>query len=239
VLTFFSIPKRFEGEIGEIQRRAIASWEAIPDAEVLLYGDGDVATNDAGTPLVSDAFARAQREARHDLLAYVNADIVVGDDFGRAAARVERTASRFLMIGECWSSDTRRKRGADHIDYFVFTRGLYDDVPPFAVGRMGWDNWLVWKARDAGALVVDATKVVRPIHQDHDYAHTGGLAALRSSDEFRRNIDLVGGKQRTYSRFDATHVLTERGLRRNIGAAFHAKERARRAVYKLRHSLVP
>ena len=233
MLTFFSIPKPFEGAIGEIQHRAIASWRAVPDAEVLLYEDGEVATNEEGTPLVSDAFERAQREARHDVLAYVNADVVVDEDFARAAARLANGASPFLMIGECWSSASGRKRGADHLDYFVFTRRLYDDVPPFAVGRLGWDNWLVWKARDRGALVVDATKVVHPIHQDHDYAHAGGLDALRASDEARRNIDLVGGKHRLYTRFDATHVLTAHGLRRNVGSAFHAKERARRAYAKL------
>ena len=33
------------------------------------------------------------------------------------------------------------------IDYFVFSRGAYGpDLPPFVIGRVYWDNWLIWKA---------------------------------------------------------------------------------------------
>ena len=30
------------------------------------------------------------------------------------------------------------------IDYFAFPRGQYHDLPPFVIGRPGYDNWLVW-----------------------------------------------------------------------------------------------
>ena len=239
MLTFFSIAKPFEGHIGEIQRRAIESWRAIDGAEVLLYGEDGlpVARNAHGTPLLSDAFAQADRDARHDVLCFVNADIVFGDDVTAAVRRVH--ARPFLIVGECWSSTTGRKRGADHLDYFVFSRGLYAGMPPFAIGRTAFDNWLVWKARDAGATVVDATPVVHPIHQDHDYGHfAGGLDGIRAGAEAAANRELVGGKDHLYSRYDATHVLTPSGLRRNLGAAFHSKERARRAVWKLRHTVL-
>ena len=44
-----------------------------------------------------------------------------------------------------------RRRGADAIDYFVFSPGVFDDIPPFAVGRPVFDNWLIWKRGEKGA----------------------------------------------------------------------------------------
>ena len=269
MLTLFTLPKPFAGHTGVIQRNAIRSWALLhPDAQVILLGEGadeapalgaehaDVVRNEHGTPLLNDAFARAETLRRNDVLVFVNADIVLFDDLVTAVERVRRSGPRFLVVGESWDLrldaplafepgwDERlrgrgRKRGADAIDWFAFTPGLYDGMPAFAIGRTAFDNWLVWHARHAGALVVDATPVVRPVHQQHDYGHfIGGLPAIRVSDEARRNRDLLGGgRQRLYSRFDATHVLTPRGLRRNLGAPLRWKETSRRAAYKLRRRL--
>jgi len=57
------------------------------------------------------------------------------------------------------------------LDYFIFPCGLFRDIPPFAVGRPAWDNWLVYKARSLGLPVIDATKMVTAIHQNHAYSH--------------------------------------------------------------------
>src|SRR5216684_4488715 len=99
-LTVFSIPKPFAGHVGLIQTNAVESWKRLDDTEVILFGDeagiADVAAragvrhepeivrNAVGTPLVSDAFERARRLARHDYLVYINADIVLTSDFVRA-----------------------------------------------------------------------------------------------------------------------------------------------------------
>jgi hypothetical protein len=271
MILFFTIPKPFTGVFDVLQRNAIGSWTRThPDARVLLFADEEgtaaaaaalgvehvpaIARNDWGTPLLSDAFAQAAARSGDDLLCFVNADIVLLEDFAPAMARVARRAERFLVVGESWNAEvtdpigfepgweTRlrglpsRKRGADAIDYFVFRRGLFDGMPDFAIGRTAFDNWLIWRARDQQALVVDATPVVKTVHQDHDYRHAGSLAEIRVSPEARRNQELAGGKRRLYSRFDATHVLTPVGLVRNPGAPFRWREKARRALYKLRHS---
>jgi len=273
VITFFTIPKPFEGQIGVIQRNAISSWTRThPDARVLLFGD-ETGTAEAaaaagsehmleiersawGTPLLSDAFAQAERHARGELLCFVNADILLLDDFAPAVARIAALGRPFLAVGESWDTELReplafdegwqerlqalpsRRRGADAIDYFVFRRGLYTGMPPFAIGRTAFDNWLIWHARSRRALVVDATPVVKTLHQRHEYDHGGGLAAIRVSPEAQRNRELAGGNERLYSRFDATHRLTRSGLVRNLGAPLRWKERSRRAAYKLRHGLL-
>lgn len=42
MLTIFSIPKAFNGHIGDIQRNAINSWTRLqPECEILLLGDDE------------------------------------------------------------------------------------------------------------------------------------------------------------------------------------------------------
>lgn len=197
----------------------------------------DVARNEFGTPLVSALFHAAREISAHDALCYVNSDIVLLSDFLPAVERVRARARRFLMVGECWNLDLpaplpfddpswpaqilRRvsqsavRRGTSYIDYFVFSRHLYAEIPPFAVGRAGFDNWLVWKARALGATVVNATPVVTAVHQQHDYAHVrGGRAWSYRGPEAVRNVELAGGPRHLYGIDDASRVLTSRGLRR-------------------------
>ena len=213
----------------------------------------EIARNEYGTPLLSDAFRQAQDLSDSPTLCFVNADILLFDDLARAARRL---APPFLLIGESWNAVLveplsfddqweqqvhalqQRRRGADAIDYFVYSRGLYDDMPPFAIGRTAFDNWLIWKARARGAMVVDGTASVRSIHQAHDYAHVGTLGQIRVSPEAVRNRGLAGGKERLYSRFDATHRLLGQRLVPNPLRVGRVGETSRRALYKLRHRVL-
>src|SRR5205823_6358310 len=155
----------------------------------------DVETNDHGTPLLASAFAAIERVSDRALRCFVNADIVLLDDFATALASLVAIEERFVMHGktvdvavtEELALDQRdvrnqlaerarregRSRGATAIDYFVYPPRMFDPVPPFAVGRAGFDNWLVWRGRSRGR-VIDATQAVRAVHQRHDYSHVGG-----------------------------------------------------------------
>jgi hypothetical protein len=232
-LTIFAIPKAFRGHIGVIQRNAIEAWTRMrPAPQVLLFGDDEgvaevardlgvrhvpqVQRNRWGTPLVSDLFGQAQEVGGTRLLCYVNADIVLFDDFMSAVERVATWQNRFLMIRRRtdtditepidfsqphWAEQVReaaRTRGklqiARNIDYFAFTRGLYPEMPPLAVGRFWWDNWLVWKVRSMSAPVVDASEVVTAVHQNHDYSHTTygpGKNTMMASEESVLNCRMI------------------------------------------------
>jgi hypothetical protein len=255
MITFFSTPKPFRGHIGIIQRNAIRSWKlAHPDAEVILFGseegaaeaardlgarhETEVDRNSLGTPLLSSLFERADRFARHGRLCFLNADILLTDDFLSASTRLAQMHARSLMVGRrCdlditqpwdfsppdWSARVRalgRERGKlrppQWIDFFVFPRGLLrGEVPPFAVGRPGYDNWLLWKVRSMRVPVVDATEVVMAIHQNHDYSHhPGGQSGLWKDVEARQNYELLG-KGHFATIDNATHRLTPSGLRVN------------------------
>jgi hypothetical protein len=260
VLTVFSVPKPFGGRIGEIQRRAVESWLSIgPDVQVLLLGDErgtaeaareagaehipELTRTAHGTPRLDSAFAAADAAARHRLRCFVNADVVLFDDLPAAEAHVSRGHDRFLIVGQTLDvgeAGTRedalahgRRRGAAALDYFLFPAGLYADVPPFAIGRACFDNWLVWRARQ-DAVVVDATADVVAVHQRHDYAHVdGGQAQVYYGEEAARNLELAGGKSRLYTLHDASHVLRGGRLRRNPGAPLRWRENVRKAGWKL------
>ena len=197
----------------------------------------EVECNEYGTPLVSSIFGIAQDTAKYQLMCYVNADIILMSDFLRAVQRVHKYP--FLMVGQRWDLELNesvnfddvqwesrlRSHVAEHgrlhpksgIDYFVFPRGLYDDIPPFAIGRTAWDNWLIYRARSLKVPVIDATKAVTPIHQNHDYSHHPmGEMSVWEGPEAMRNRDLAGWGEHALTLEHATWILTYQGIRRAL-----------------------
>jgi hypothetical protein len=209
--------------------------------ELGVRHEPEVERNEFGSMLVSGMFARAQRMARHETLCYVNCDIVLMEDFAGAVGRVRKAHREFLMVGRRWDmeitraleferagwqSDLRerarrdgKQRGAEWIDYFAFSRGLYGaDTPEFAIGRTCWDNWLVWKALEEKKPVVDATAMVMAVHQNHDYSHhPQGERGAWHGDEAQRNLELAGGRRHLRTMADANLTAARSGLRWNVG----------------------
>jgi hypothetical protein len=286
MLTLFTTAKPFRAHIGIIQRNALQSWKALhPQIEIILFGNDEgaaevaqefglrhephVACNELGTKRLNYLFARAQAIARHEILCYINCDIILMQDFCRAIERVRAAHREFLIVGRRWdteitaplafarpngqsqerhlcfiprvqrdeSPDWRprdpqaphweddlrslalrrgRKRTADWIDYFAFSRGVYGpDMPPFVL-RVFWDNWLVWKALDSGKPVVDASRAVMAVHQNHDYSHhPQGKPGVWNGEEARRNAQLAGGWRHLRTIADATELLTPAELKPN------------------------
>jgi hypothetical protein len=275
MITFFTTPKPFLGHIGIIQRNAIESWKRIhPDAEVILFGDDegaaeaarslqirhvpDVKRNEHGTKYLSPIFDGAQDLASHNLLCYINCDIILLSDFRAALERVVSQPGSFLMAGRRWdtgittpidfsSADwqssvkataiaANHQRPAQWIDYFAFSRGLYyKNTPPFVIGRPGWDPWLMWHARDSGARIVDATKVVVAIHQNHDYSyHPDGEKGVWEGEEALKNMALLDNWRLFRTLQNATQILTPEGIHRNYGHWWAlARSRASRMPSKI------
>jgi hypothetical protein len=191
-----------------------------------------VARSKYGTPLLSSAFALAREASTRRLLAYANADIVLLQDFVDAVRRIR--LERFLCLGRRWNVDVTEELEVDDgyearvhalvaksgelalpdaIDYFVFDRaGPLTELPPFVVGRPGWDNWMIHRARSLGLPVVDATRAVTAVHQNHDYAHVPERSGYRwYGPEASANFALIEGLERFQTRH-ATHVMTRIGL---------------------------
>ncbi len=192
----------------------------------------DLERNEFGTPLLSGIFRSGHEHGHGRVLMFLNADIILPPPFVEAVATVERQISRFLLVGrrvdldvvqpvtfgDGWCQQLLKRAAVDGnvrgdlcIDYFAFTRDLFTEIPPFAIGRTRYDNWLIWRAAAEGARVVDASAFVQVIHQNHDYGHTGGLLKAWEGAEAKRAEQLLGHWSHYHSISHATLMLDPAG----------------------------
>ncbi len=193
-----------------------------------------VARNELGTPLVSSIFSLARRASASPLMVFSNADMLFLPDLVAAARQVTLLAERFLVLGRRWDLDVRQlldyspgwdnrlradvaQRGRLHqpagSDYFIFPCSLFAEMPDFAVGRAGWDNWMIYHARQQGWPVIDATASITAIHQDHDYSHLPGGKPHYTLPESHKNEALAGGSANLYMILDSDKRLVDGKLR--------------------------
>ena len=179
----------------------------------------EVARNAEGTPLISDLFDQARNHADGPLLAYVNADILLLPNFVETARLVAAAQRKeFLLVGQRWDLDVTeplsfesgwdvqlRQRAELHgklhppagSDYFIFPREAYRGMPKFAIGRAGWDNWMIYHARRQGWATIDATQSIFIVHQNHDYSHLPNGQPHYRLPETYENVRLAGGRMVT------------------------------------------
>ena len=192
----------------------------------------NVARNDSGTPLISSMFqfARdASQRSNSDLLCIINADMILMPDFVEAAKQVIKLKDSFVLLSQRWDlnltepldfsgdwnhrlSSIVHRQGTLHrpagSDFFLFPRSCYQDIPNFVIGRAGWDNWMIYKARKEKWPVIDCTPSVMIVHQNHDYAHLPGGKSHHEHPDTNENIRLAGGQAAIrYTILDSTHQL--------------------------------
>jgi len=179
VKSWVSLPRCWVLLIGEESRPAADEF-----ATSLITS---VQRTDLGMPQLDSLFETAQDwGGPGDLFLYVNADIILWDDIVFALEACARRFEEFLMVGQRtnltlpgpidrekyrlrWRAAEAIRRGElAHpcgCDYFGFTRDLWKEIPPYAIGRTTWDNWLIWSALEAGKPVIDVTEAVPVVPQ--------------------------------------------------------------------------
>lgn len=251
MLTIFTIPRPFKGLFDITQRNAVKSWTLLrPKCEIILFGDEegtakaandfnvihipDIEKSEFGTPLYSYVFSKTRKIGKNDILAYVNTDIILMDDFLKAIERVRMIKpAPFLMVGQRWNLDINESLhfsegdwqkklrakivnkgnllGPSGMDYWVFPKNLPIDYPAFTIGRVVSDGWLIYKARLQKIPVIDATKAITAVHQNHDYPQKKKSSYKL---EVKRNIALAGGLKNVLTLRDADWILTREGLKK-------------------------
>lgn len=186
-----------------------------------------------GTPILKDVFEDIQKISKFDTIVYLNSDIIILSDIKKIVQQVE--FSQFLIIGkrtnvdvdetvdfsqENWHERLRlfaREHGEQgslaEIDYFIFKKGSLNDMPPFAVGRAGWDNWMIYHyKKELNYPVIDATDYLVALHQNHDYGHIKmGTGEKYEGAESDYNRKLIGEWSKFYSINDADYKFTSSG----------------------------
>ena len=178
----------------------------------------NVARNDSGTPLISSMFQLARENSTSELLCIINADMLLMPDFVEAARQVSQLRKRFVSMSQRWDLDVTesldfsagweerlrervKTKGELHrpmgSDFFLFPRSAFADMPAFAIGRAGWDNWVIYKSRKERWATVDVTPSLMIVHQNHDYSHLPGGQPHYKHPETDVNIQLAGGREIT------------------------------------------
>ena len=188
-----------------------------------------IKTNQYQTPLLNDVFDKAQKIAKNSILMYVNSDIIFPQNIMEIVFKISKNFKTFLATGQRfelkidkiisfsdprWSKDLTNRcrlenqlRGPGWIDYFIFTKGLFKNIPPFALGRTFWDKWLIWRAISSKYQVIDLSLDVAVIHQSHTYSYNKkDTKWIWEGPEAQENIRLAGGWSHGYSLNETTHI---------------------------------
>ena len=190
-----------------------------------------VERNANGTPLISSMIELARENSNSDLLCIINADMILMPDFVEAARTLRLKRDPFVLLSQRWDLDVTQpieftqgwqnrllsmvhRQGILHrpagSDFFLFPRSCYTGIPDFTIGRAGWDNWMIYKARREGWPVIDCTPSVMIVHQNHDYSHLPGGRPHYEHPDTNENIRLAGGQANIrYTILDATHQLVD------------------------------
>jgi len=196
----------------------------------------DVECNKFGTPLVNSMFKIAQTIAKHKFLCLINADIMLIDNLLPAVEKVYSEMHKFVMVGRRCNVDIRKPWDFDQpdwqiqlrdytrkygklfwggaIDFFVFPKGIWGEIPPFAYGRLWLDRWFIYRARIFRIVTIDVTKNILAIHQNHEHVY------YLKEEECNQNAELTGELHHSFKApnnyftvDDATHYLNPRGVR--------------------------
>jgi hypothetical protein len=193
----------------------------------------EVRCNANGTPLISSMFELARQNSTGDSLCIINADMILMPDFLEAARRSRMLRDKFVLLSQRWDLDITQpleftdgwqdrlssmvhRQGSLHrpagSDFFLFPLSTFHEIPDFAIGRAGWDNWMIYKARREGLPVIDCTPSITIVHQNHDYSHLPSGKPHYEHPDTNENIRLAGGQANIrYTILDATHQLMPDG----------------------------
>ena len=181
MLTIFTTPKPFKDHAGIIQRNAIKSWTLLkPRPEIILIGDEEgtaeacqefglrhipeVQRNESGTPLVSAVFGIGQSLASNPYACYVNADIILLNEFMEAIQRLMKLMSRDSCDGYSVNADIGKLSLKKEVKYPGFNQpeGRYflvvgrrcnmDLNEPLDFNCMNWESNLLAYQRSHGKL---------------------------------------------------------------------------------------
>jgi hypothetical protein len=215
--------------VGEEQGLAEAA------ADLGVHHLAGVKRNESGTPLVSSIFEMARNASSAEIMMFTNADMLYLPETMDTVSKVSEQAKEFVLLGQRydldvtapltftrdWAADLRAKvysRGRLHpqggSDYFIFPRHLFAEIPPFAIGRAGWDNWMIHHATTQPWPAIDATHDLLAIHQNHDYAHLPGERGHQRNEESTENTEIAGGMRRMYTLLDVEHRLVNGRIER-------------------------
>ena len=213
-LAIFTALKPSEGRVGEIQADSLENWRtAFRGADIVKFEGSLVPFK----RMVEDV----EHKSESEILMYANADLLFSKSEILFLERVlcERLppvlCRGFLLTGQridIAEDGTKRLHRPSGMDYFIFKRGMFYDLPKVIMGRAYCDSALVAYCLRRNIPVIDASYTLRVEHQFHDYGHIlGGRSSVWKGDEAIENKKLNDLRDLGPNVLDATHTLLPDG----------------------------
>lgn len=183
-----------------------------------------------GTPILNDAFSKAKQISKSDTLIYINADIIIDPSIAEVIKKI--SFSDYLLAGrrtdvqpwhkeqsaglEEWKNYAEQSGRLVPLyssDFFVlpFSSKIFNNMPELVVGRKGWDNWIMFQARNLSLPLIDGTEGIRTIHRIHGYSHIkdaqNNVINPWDGKESRKQIESFGDHQTGLD--SATHYVNK------------------------------
>jgi len=169
---------------------------------------------------VNDLFQRTLAYTEADFYCYINCDIIVLDDFCQTLKilyqkNVKNKTDSIFACGQRWDSDSisevinfqefsdekilsiAKQTGRMHeptgIDYFIFQKRTFSNMPDLLIARAVFDNLIVGHAvMNNNIDDYDVSSMCTVIHQNHKYGQQEDitdLSVLKSKfkDDFKFN----------------------------------------------------
>lgn len=210
---FTSLKPCSEG-VGKLQARSLSNWSSV-------FGNVDFVEFDGPLIPFGEMVVAVEQDINADILMYANADILF--DKLQVASLWRRLMSRlpneltgdFLATGQrvdILEKGNKRLHRPSGMDYFIFRRGMFHDLPRTLMGRAYCDNALVSYCLRRSIPVIDVSFALCVEHQFHDYRHVMG-----GKETVWRGADAIANKQNNSLRefgpnvLDATHTLLSDG----------------------------
>ena len=198
----------------KIEDNTLHTWSNLE--KVTFEVISNATTNKHGVPILGDMYTTMFDKCPDaKTYTYVNGDIMVTESFVETIEAVlnDFPSQDFLIVGKRTNVDWSEEHDAKHAnfsfnahfkkgslfrsdaqDYFIVTKNAIDwkNIPPFVIGRPGFDNWLVDHVYHSSKVaLVDATKTILAIHQtdaDENFAHGGKMVKSSNDREYNRRI---------------------------------------------------
>jgi hypothetical protein len=193
--------------------------EAASEINAVLVPEVDCSPS--GAPSFNAMERYICQHGRYDFQLYVNCDIILNATVLIALRECAKIFNRFLIVGErldlvkgevidvCdtdWmknllsmaKSGYLRPHGPTGVDYFGFTRGIWQNLGTVYMGRALCDQALLNFCLQQNIPIIETTQSVMAIHQFHDYHH------------------VEGGKQEVFFGKDRTSMANEHHLAHSL-----------------------
>lgn len=143
-----------------------------------------------GSPLLKYALTEIKKQAKHNDILFLNTDIIYIDGFVTSIKAIRSHYNQYFVVGRRMDIDLNQKidfsvenyksvlidlynKGKLHnlsgLDFWLFSKNLFDDIPNFRIGKPGYDSWLLANAYKNSIPTIDASQTIRILHQNHYY----------------------------------------------------------------------